>query len=427
MLRRLALITALSRSEPFNAKARVVVCLVAMATILWIGGVRADTEGGNGKCYKAWLAEKPRWVASLLARQESPPLILVDPVQNKLLGYRQDGSSEILPTASIRDEMGFLPTAVGRSDGGDILLELADGTVVQLNRNFGITRVILSLQARSSRGLRVGSLYQWKLAGNYMVAYGALLDERDNIIRGFFRIPITGSSQAPELLMPLADSDFYLVGNSYIATIGATAYYVAMEKSPAIFRVYSGQNPERLLSFPEEFRLRPDFKTDMTGPRSAAQHFSELEKFAVASGLYSQGEFLYLLTRRPNLGRTEWSLYKIDPLRDRVVSKVKLPTSANHLSVASSESKWFFIQKGPVQDRQRQDIDSMIVIDGSEFLSSKKFADSCLAIAVPSTLKRTNFSARSYYFVIAAMVLGLAAVLSIVRLIRLSKNIQKRG
>jgi hypothetical protein len=322
-------------------------------------------------------------------------------MQNRLLAYGEDGSSEKLNSA----KLGILPTAINMTREGGMLLELADGTVAQLGRDFSIGKVVLAPQARSARDLRVGSLYQWELAGNELVAYGALLDEKDSVWRGFFHIPVGLGLQKPEVLMPLSSGDVYLIGNNYLAAIGSTAYYVAMDKSSAIFEVLPEHPPKMLSAFPKEFRAAPVFRTRMRGPRDAEARYNEIEGFSMVSGLYSQGEALYLLARKPQLGgRTEWSLYKIDPAKDVILAKIILPTKAHHLSVAVSRDRWFLVQRGAVREGQRQDIDSMIVIAASDISAAREFG-SCLSAPASDKAGVRSFSVQSIY-AIAAMVLG---------------------
>jgi hypothetical protein len=332
------------------------------------------------------------WVSSMLAREEDPRVIVVDPIQNTIFAYSDKGISRTVPkpkTLSISD---FTPTNIDQSRD-NFYLELADSTIIQLNRRFLFLRTILSPPSQKPPGLRLGSLYQWKIVGDDLIACGALLDEKDNVVLGFFRVPLSTGKQAPELLTQLDNSDYYLIGNSYITAIGTTAYYVAMSKSPAIFRVSPGRGPDRLASFPEDFRSRPEFQTKMNGPNSTAAHFAELETFSVASGLYSQDGFLYLLTRRHASDRTSWYIYKIDPQKDENLSPkggLKLPTSSNHLSVAVGNDKWFLLERGTVGETQRQRIDKMLIIDSSAVLAQEKLPDSCSFPAATTGLATEN-------------------------------------
>jgi hypothetical protein len=349
------------------------VSFITAAVLLGLSAPYVDASGNS--CYQTKLSQYPSWIGGVLAREDGSQVIVVDPAQNRLLAYNPSGELS-LPDVRVKGLREPLPTAIDRTDGDNLLLELADGALVQLDRNFTSDGASVLVHQRAT-GLHIGSLYQWKVIGSYLIAYGSLLDDKGSITLGFFRLPLWGDSQAPEILTPLAPPDFYLIGNTYIASIGSTAYYVTMGKNPAIFKASPGQKAKRMLSFPAELHARPDFTTKMTGPRSAAPHFAELENFTIASGLYAQGGFLYLLARKPILGRTAWYLYKIDPGADRLVSSTRLPTQAHHLAIAVSKSKWFLFERGPVQEGQRQTIDNMIVIEGSAIGTSVEIPTSC--------------------------------------------------
>jgi hypothetical protein len=334
-------------------------------------------------CYQASFTNSPRWVSGALARDEDSQLLIVDPMQNKILAYSPTGTFLDAPQPEVKGETDFSPRAVDQMGGDEFLLELVDGSLVTLDQAFH-ARSSAALTSKAG-GLRVGSMYQWKVAGSSLVAYGALLDDKNNTRTGFFRVPLGGTQHVPQMLTPLADSDFYVVGNKYIAVVGTTAYYIAMDKTPVIYKVSAeGGAPEKLAAFPEkfpeEFRERPDFKTRLTGPKNAPAHFAELETFTVVAGLYSQDNMLYVLTRQPVSGQTEWYLYQIDLATGGVISHHRLPTSANHLTIAASKTKWFLIQRGPVLELQKQAINDMVVVDDSAIRSSARLPTFCAPV-----------------------------------------------
>jgi hypothetical protein len=180
--------------------------------------------------------------------------------------------------------------------------------------------------------------------------------------------------------MPLDDSSYYLLGNSYLAAEKGICYFLAMGKNPSLYRIStSGDNrPERLDVLPNEYRTRPEFKTRMTGKSSAALRFAELETFSVISGLYAQDGKLYLLARRPNgTAGTSWLLFKIDPNRRKIVGHIMLPTSADFLTVIISPDKWFMLERGRLSEEQHQEIKSLLVIDKSSIASLAAMPRNC--------------------------------------------------
>jgi hypothetical protein len=328
-------------------------------------------------CKRVELEEHPLWISSATWIEDRSQLIVVDPVQNKILAYSSSGQLIRVPDIRIKGAEDFLPNAISRADNSSFLLELSDSTLVRLDREFYQVGGEVAPRVKSDQGFEVGSLYQWTLAGNSLFAYGTIL-RGDSAVLGFFRVPLEGKPTRPELLMPFSDNTFYLIGNSYITTSGESIYYVSMGKRPAIYEVPPDGVPHRLQAFPAEFRIRPDFKTEMKGPVSAVAHLAELETFSVVCGLYAQSGMLYVLARKPGeAGETAWYLYKIDPKRDKVVGSMRLPTSAHHLTVVPSKDAWYLLERGVVQGGHKQSITKMVVLDSSAVQTLSQSLSAC--------------------------------------------------
>src|SRR5437764_15418965 len=71
---------------------------------------------------------------------------------------------------------------------------------------------------------------------------------------------------------------------------------------------------------------------------------------------------LYLLALSPSETQTIWWLYQIDPLRDKIIGRVLLPTAAQHITLVPTSAYWFIFEKGSVQDPGRQKIGSLLAI-----------------------------------------------------------------
>lgn len=335
----------------------------------------------SSTCFSVPIKEKPRWISGAVLSENPTRLIVVDPVQNKLFAYSPSGKRESPPSPKLRQK--FEPTTLSKVGANEFLLEQADGSLIRINKTLATEGPAFFPQSNKVSGdYEVGSFFQWQPVGGdkgTIVAYGSLI-KGDRIDQGFFRVSLRGK-QAPEMLTPLKDKALYVLGNPYIATIGDTAYYLAMEKQPAIYRAQSGRPAEKLDALPDSLRNRPDFKTPFTGPTTAEAHFAELETFTVASGLYAQNELLYVLGRRPEgNGRTAWFLYAIDPKQDKIVGPttgLRLPTTANHLTVVPSDKMWFVIERSRVGARQSQDIGPMLMIP-NEAIKAGQLPSFCL-------------------------------------------------
>lgn len=328
----------------------------------------ADAARDGATCYRVVLDQRPHWISAALG--ESSQVIVVDSWGadgRRLLSYSPRGEATFLPTVEGYGESDFTPVKIAHTDGSGFLLMLADGTTLQLDEQLRAGDHEMALQERAG-DLRLGSMYQFTVAGDTAVAYGALLTAPKDFELGVFRAPLRSvASEKLTMLEPFDDSEFYLIGSQYLTTIGEDAYFVRMSKRPAIYRVgATGRVVTKLAAFPQEYSVRPDFKTRMTGPKTAKAHFAELETFTVPAGLYSQGGMLYLLGRKPDPPRgTAWWLYEIDPRSDRIVGRVRLPTSANHVTLAPSETAWYLFERGSVGENQRQEIATMVVLPSS--------------------------------------------------------------
>src|SRR6202035_5434395 len=358
--------------------------LALTAAVGFMAGFVEDPASATEKpvCYQVALTERPALVTSATSLEDRSELLVVDPYQNRLLTVPPKGEVKPLPDVKLKKGEPFFPTVINSIEGG-YLLELSDGTMARLDEHFDLKEERVPLREKNNTDFRLGSFYQWKAVDGRIFAYGSLLNGvgEDLIFKyGFFRAPLSDPTTRPELLKSFRDTSFYLVGNSYIAGMQDAAYFVVMDERPAIYRApVEGHTVEKLSAFPTEFESKPSFKTRMTGPQTAPAHFAELAKFTVASGLYAQAGNLYLLGRKPEAnGRTGWYLYKIDPAgKGRILGSVKLPTSAEHLTVVVSKNDWFLLERGPVKQLQRQDIANMVVVHSWAISALSKFPDSC--------------------------------------------------
>jgi hypothetical protein len=354
---------------------------LGLLAIVWSqdAAAAAPAAPSSNSCYRVELDMRPRWISS--ATSDGSQVVVVDSFGKdgkRLLSYSPSGKATILPTVAGHTDADFYPARIGRKRDGGFILQLANGTTLSLDDSLRFSDH-QSLQQGKSGGYRIGSLYQFTVAGDAVVAYGALLTSPESYELGFFRAPLrSAATQELSMLMPFDEGDYYLIGYQYLAAIEDEAYFVRMSKDPAIYHISAtGQDVARLAAFPDAFRVRPDFKTRMTGPKTASAHFSELESFRVAAGLYSQGGMLFLLTRTPDQkGGTAWWLYEIDPRSDRLLGQVRLPTSSNHITLAPSETAWYLFERGAVGENQKQETSTMLVLSSSA-IDSLSLPSSC--------------------------------------------------
>jgi hypothetical protein len=346
----------------------ILVVATALAALAPYPSRAAAAAHDDTGCYRVALEHRPHWISAALA--DSSQVIVVDSWGTdgkRLLSYSPQGKVSVLPSPGGYSDPDFVPAKIARLGDGGFLLQLADGSTLQLDERLRLADRETALQERSG-GWRVGSLYQFTTAGGAAVAYGSLFPNDHHFELGFFRVPLrSADGEQISMLERFDEPEFYVIGYPYFTAIDDDAYFVKMSKKPGIYNVSrTGHEISRLTAFPQECRVRPDFKTRMTGPKTAAAHFAELETFTVPAGLYSQGGMLYLLVRTPDPRRgTAWWLYEIEPRGDRIVGRVRLPTSASHVTLVPSESSWYLFERSSVGENQRQEIATMVVLPSS--------------------------------------------------------------
>lgn len=357
--------------------ALLVVALVGLWRPGWAAPGARATPGPSG-CNRVTFQEPPLWLSGATWLENSSQLLIVDPYQNKLIAYDLQGKPTVLPAPRLSSSGEFMPAKITSTRDG-FLLELVDGSLVSLDRKLGVVREDVLPRKSAMGGEHVGALYQWTVAGDQLVAFGTLTKPDGSFRLGLFRAPLRSAGGA-EMLKPFQEGNFYLLGY-YLANLGSDVYFVSMDKHPAIYRVSPGKRPlKKLASFPEKYRVRPDLKTPMTGPKSAPARYAELETLSMPAGLYAQDGMLYLLTRTPEgNGKTAWWLHKIDPEKDAILGQVKLPTTANHLTLVPAGKSWIAIERGPVEPRQQQQIRSMVTIPSSA-ISSLSVSEACASL-----------------------------------------------
>lgn len=204
-----------------------------------------------------------------------------------------------------------------------------------------------------------GSLYTgWVVNGDEIVAYGSV-PKRDSSSSspafdlGFMRLK--PKSRAVEMVLPFKDNDFYLINYQYLATTNGDAYFIAMNHRAVIYRLPKGGRAYPLKAMPKEYSKIQVMSKNFRSADATKQRFQELENFRMPVGLYGYDGFIYLLGRNPE-SCSPWSLTKIDPIHDKEVGAIPLPTIARHITLVPSENAWLIIEKGAVTDRGQQKI-----------------------------------------------------------------------
>ncbi len=119
------------------------------------------------------------------------------------------------------------------------------------------------------------------------------------------------------------------------------AYALRMAPTPFIQILTPAESGplQRLTSFPESASSLPDLPP-RRGWDTVHAFFTAAEAASYPAGLYGQGGRLYVLAREFVDGAPFWDLHHIDPVKDRIVGRTRLPTNAAYVSLLPGEKYW---------------------------------------------------------------------------------------
>ena len=146
--------------------------------------------------------------------------------------------------------------------------------------------------------------------------------------------------------------------------------------------------PEKrtLVSFPPGFGMLPPFPVDLVAEAAALRWAANVQATPIPVGLYAQGGFLYLATREPaNQGATTWRLHRIDPVSDRLLGSLVLPTAAADLLILPGEQQWALIEKGPYKAGFVHDTLGMVLIPAATIQAPWSATAQALPPCTPSS------------------------------------------
>ncbi len=122
-------------------------------------------------------------------------------------------------------------------------------------------------------------------------------------------------------------------------TDGRGASVFALRFSPA------GPFVQELVADGRRLEAFPDLPAPMPalprgGPEGRDAFYAALEASSYPAGLFADEDSLYVLMRDATGGEPVWDLHRIDPQRDEVIGKVRLPTNAAHVSLLPGRRYW---------------------------------------------------------------------------------------
>ena len=285
------------------------------------------------------IFNRPTWNAS------GDRLLLVDVAAGEIESYSLSGDRERSIIRPGQDQLDFSrPNAIVSTPSGYVI---KDG---------GSRFVLLNPVLAPIKAFDVGgdpplawdaAPFNWAPTEAGIVAYGDLRAPNAPWKTGFFRVS-WGDPLKFEFLKEMpgrAAREPYLLENDYVVSAGQRAYLLAFEPAYGVFEI-DGRRLRLLTGLPAGFGALPALP-ESHGRSSMAILRAALARTKSVSGLLVAGDRLYVLLRDVAAGRRRWLLAEYDPLQQKTVAILNLPTSSEHVEV-SAGNKWLaVVEKGP--------------------------------------------------------------------------------
>ena len=339
---------------------------VLVVLALFLAG--ASSAEAPVTCRRVALDPAPTWSSSAAWSPDGRELALVDILGARLLRY-MDGQSSGIVVRPGRAELEFNdPVSLSTIPGGFLLTNFP-GKLIWLNRSFQPVKAVDFLKLKPGDRIheKVESfgLEDPRLEGNSLLGFATLhLD--DKVWQGFIRASLNpfALTDLIEQVDPKAREDrlFRLLRDESVPA-GGGDYVLRWAQPTYILQIWPQKR--RLRAFPAGFEALPKLPEGVGGMAAGPTLYKALEHSTSAVGVYGQGAYLYLLTRKPTGQGNLWQLWQIDPQRDTVIRSMTLPTQASHVFLAPGPISWAIIEKGPGIQEGNQAIKSMLLIPSS--------------------------------------------------------------
>ena len=357
------------------------------------------------ECYAVSLTAPLLWVTSGAVSPSGDSLLVPDQYRREVLEIalpmadqhgrgvleraREPGRTSTRLAETLESASGPVnlvqPSKIHAIEGGYLLEDekyprgVGDDEIFHLNMDLAVESSI-AIKGRLVEGdITLSAIYDWVpigRTGSQILAFGDLKAPNSEI-SAFLRLHEDGSSEIYKDTV-IADPDapvieLYLKNISYLASLGEDAYILFLDEESRIGEVVPGISGIRNLSLPADFERSPILYRDPSlegeAHRQATAQYQVMEATRMPIGLYGWRDYLYLLAKEEQRRfETIWWLVKLDPSNGSEQSRVRLPTTAAHLTVIPGDF-WSLIEKGPVQGMgkrhaPRMNTSSMVFLPG---------------------------------------------------------------
>lgn len=325
------------------------------------------------------MTNGPSWVYSGIWDKEEKSILLVDTSTKSIFHISIAGKlvRQVI-TSRLGAEGRFEPALLQVGSSGYVV-EDGEGHLMWLDEDYAVQHQAFLANTQDRDGNLAGGIWTWVDLGREIIAFGDK-GKNPNSTEGWSTAILRFRSEKPTDFETVHDLDlksktglFSRLGFPILASAGGKAYILLVEGAPGIYEIGSGIR--RLRAFPLGYEGFPDLVE--FDRKTAPLMYKKIEQSQSVAGIYGRGDFLYILTRRPDAFGEGiiWFLSKVDPVKEEVVSAVPLPTSSANLVLIPGKSYWALVEKGRVESLGNQKIDSIKLVPASIIESSPQSAD----------------------------------------------------
>lgn len=361
--------------------------LVALGTLV----AASAAQAGSGRvalrpaCTRAALNQPPGWSNS--GYWNSGELVLVDTVNRALVRYSPTGRALGGTPALLGETLRATYPSRISSSGGQLVLQAAGNRFLSLDRDYALKGVMSARSRPDRHGATVEKVFDWALAGDDVVGFGEVKDTRDRWYLGIVRFPLNRPGEFQPLWTTTNVQDptraFHRLGYAYTAAIGNQGFVIRVDDAMRLFRsdpngsfeemVHPGKNGQSVdalgtVPTPE----LPNFDL----PQNYAAAMRAVERSSMPTAIYGWGKDLFVISRRPQGGSTEWSLSRINVAESRIVETTIIPSRAHHLFAVPGDKQWAFVEKGAARGLDEQDVTGVLFVP-AERIRNTFSADLC--------------------------------------------------
>jgi hypothetical protein len=321
------------------------------------------------------LDSRPSWVVSAAWDSGERHILMVDITKGSILRFDLNGHLDQRIAFTAGDKPAFI---YRRKDGG-YLIKDARTRVSWIGEDLASNREEADLRESSKGPTFLDSAFGLAPVGDNMLIFGDLKTasqgdhgKPERTWKSALVRTRPGRASCVETIHAMEYTDparnFYLLGYPLLAEANNKGYALIMDDKPYILE--AGFGVRRLSAFPPKYG-RPTLP-EVINKDSVVNTYDSIVRSKAAIGLIGWKDSLFILARQPARTKgTQWQLWKVDPTKDSIVGgPIQLPTIAEHIILVPGNRYWAIVEKGRVKAPQVQEVNGVILVPSSSFLTS---------------------------------------------------------